>query len=125
VRPFPTRRLVLATGLLALAAAARPGAMHNRLTRSEPQADTTLAAPPEAIRLWFAEAPDPALSGIGLEGPGGIRLKLGKVQKTDDPHSIRAAIIDSAGPGTYTVRWRTSSRDGQAVSGHFKFIVLQ
>lgn len=119
----PTRALALAAAVLAAGAFARPGAMHNRLTASLPAADSTVTKAPAAIRLWFAERPEPALSRIALEGPGGKAVRLGKVEKTDDPLSIRAAVLDAMGPGSYTVKWRASGKDGHVISGSFTFLL--
>jgi methionine-rich copper-binding protein CopC len=93
------------------------------LTKSAPTKDEVLPAAPTAIRLWFSEPPEPALSGITLRGPGRTRMVLSKVRKTDDPLSIVADIKDSTPIGVYTVEWRASGKDGHVIRGSYRFTI--
>jgi hypothetical protein len=97
---------------------------HNRLTRSEPAADSTIAAPRE-IRLWFSERPAPRLSSIILQAADSSRIALGAVRATDDPLSITAPVESPLRTGQYTVTWRTTSGDGHVVRGRFVFRVRE
>lgn len=100
------------------------GARHNRLTRSEPAADSTVAAPRE-IRLWFSERPTPRLSSIVLQAADSGRVALGAVRATDDPLSISAPVEGALRAGQYAVTWRTTSGDGHVVRGRFVFRVRE
>lgn len=97
--------------------------MHNRLTRSLPEKDATLASPPSEIRLWFAQKPTPALSSIILQAADSTKVALGKLAKTDDPLSIQAAIPSRLGAGRYRVSWKTSGDDGHVIRGSFTFSI--
>lgn len=97
---------------------------HNRLTRSEPAADSTVAAPRE-IRLWFSERPTPRLSSITLQAADSSRVALGAVRATDDPLSITAPVEGALRAGQYAVTWRTTSGDGHVVRGRFVFRVRE
>lgn len=97
---------------------------HNRLTRSAPAADSTVAAPRE-IRLWFSERPTPRLSSIILQAADSSRVTLGAVGATDDPLSITAPVEGVLRAGQYAVTWRTTSGDGHVVRGRFVFRVRE
>lgn len=97
---------------------------HNRLTKSEPAADSTIA-PPREIRLWFSERPTPRLSSIILQAADSSRVTLGAVGATDDPLSITAPVEGVLRAGQYAVTWRTTSGDGHVVRGRFVFRVRE
>src|SRR5690606_35841335 len=97
---------------------------HNRLTKSEPAADSTVAAPTE-IRLWSSERPTPRLSSITLQAADSSRIALGAVRATDDPLSISAPVEGALRAGQYAVTWRTTSGDGHVVRGRFVFRVRE
>ncbi|MFN2315195.1 MAG: copper resistance protein CopC [Gemmatimonadales bacterium] len=97
---------------------------HNRLTNSEPAADSTVAAPRE-IRLWFSNRPTPRLSSIILQAADSSRIALGAVRATEDPLSITAPVEGALRPGQYAVTWRTTSSDGHVVRGRFVFRVRE
>lgn len=110
--------------LVVLLGAWLPAARHNRLTHSEPAADSTIAAPRE-IRLWFSERPVARLSSIVLQASDSSRVALGAVRATDDPLSITAPVEGPVPAGRYAVTWRTSSADGHVVRGRFTFSVRE
>lgn len=97
---------------------------HNRLTKSEPAAESTVAVPHE-IRLWFSERPTPRLSSVVLQAADSSRIALGAVRATDDPLSITAPVEGVLRTGQYAVTWRTSSSDGHVVRGRFVFRVRE
>jgi hypothetical protein len=119
---------VAALGLAALAAA--PALKHTRLKRSEPMADSTVAVPPRAIRLWFSEPVQISVTTVRLTE--GIAGSTARVIETTPPHMDSGAdapvIAEIRGPmalGRFNVAWHTMSRDGHAVSGTFKFSVAE
>ncbi len=101
-----------------------PSLRHNRLTRSLPAADSSVASPRE-IRLWFTEKPEPRLSAITLLAADSSRVPLGPVRATTDPQSVSAAVASPLRAGRYAVVWRTTSPDGHAVRGRFEFSVRE
>jgi len=95
---------------------------HMRLTRSLPEVDAVLAEAPLEIRLWFSEAPQNAVSRIGLDGPAGT-VKTGPATETDDPRSFKVGLESTLAPGAYSVAWRAAGDDGHAIRGTFAFTV--
>jgi methionine-rich copper-binding protein CopC len=99
---------------------------HNRLVKAEPAIEGTVAASPAAIRLWFKEPPEPAVSSIALlrvAGADSTLVALAPVAATDDKTSIAAAVKAPLAGGRYAVRWRTAGRDGHVIRGVFGFTV--
>lgn len=96
---------------------------HLRLLKSEPAADTVVAAPPGEIHLWFSEEPAVRVTTIQVTVAGETsKLETVTADAEDGKHII--AAVDTAGPsGRWTVAWRTMSRDGHVVSGEIAFRV--
>lgn len=114
--------VLLALLMLALP---RPLLAHTHLVKSAPAAKSRLAAPPDAIRLWFSEAPEVAFTRVVLMGPAGDTISTGKV--TQDPANhllLSVAIPTTLAPGQYTVSWSTAAADGHPSRGTFTFTVL-
>lgn len=130
-RAFATAALLsvlsIAPGPVALHAAhpsAAPARRHMRLLRSTPGADTTVAASPDAIRLWFSEAVDARGSSVTLTAAGSGAVALAPLTREpakDAP--LVARLVKPVGAGAYTVTWKGMSRDGHVVSGTFAFRV--
>lgn len=123
IGPLPRLGIAVMTLVLALGAWTSE-VRHNRLTRSDPSADSTVAAPRE-IRLWFSERPTPRLSNITLQAADSSRIPLGAVRATDDPLSIAALVEGPLRAGQYAVIWRTASSDGHVVRGRFVFRIRE
>ncbi|HET8648905.1 MAG TPA: copper resistance CopC family protein [Gemmatimonadales bacterium] len=94
---------------------------HAHLTHSLPAADSTVATAPSAIKLWFSESPERAVSRIELMSADSTRTTLKLAPATADTLLIAGQVAGALKPGTYTVIWRTSSDDGHPVRGRFKF----
>lgn len=111
--------------LLVVSSATPTEAMrHLRLQRASPAADTTLAAPPSAISLWFSEPTNPAISRIDLQIAGGGRVRLGTLARgSDDADPLTAALPPVLAPASYTVTWKTMSQDGHVVDGSYTFTI--
>lgn len=102
---------------------AAAAALHLRLARSVPAADTTLPSPPE-IRLHFSQAPQPRSTSIRLFGPGDAPRPLGAVEPVpSDPLAFRAGVGEPLPSGAYRVEWRTMASDGHVIRGSFAFRV--
>jgi methionine-rich copper-binding protein CopC len=96
---------------------------HLRLLKSEPAADTVVAAPPGEIHLWFSEEPAVRVTTVQVTVAGQTR-RLEKVTADAEDGKHIIAAVDTAGPpGAWTVAWRTMSRDGHVVSGEVAFRV--
>lgn len=114
-RVRPALAIVLALGLAATVSA------HMKLARSQPDANATLSAPPAAVKIWFTQMPDAAVSRLKLEGPAGP-VALGKAEVARDK-SLSAAVEGTVDDGTYTVSWQAAGDDGHLQKGTFTFTV--
>lgn len=134
-------RSVLALGAAALLVAALPVAdrlstsevsvaqasdavPHLRLNRSAPAADSTVAASPAEIRLFFSEPPQ--MRGTSIRLTRGTEDLVASTDATADIEDPREVFIRPEGtltPGSYTVHWRVIAQDGHTQRGSFGFRV--
>jgi hypothetical protein len=105
------------------ASAPMSAARHNRLVKSEPGVDATIAKSPADIRLWFKEPPELAVSSIKLADAAAKPIATGEVKATDDKSSMAVAVSAPLLPGKYTVTWKTAGTDGHVIRGSFGFTV--
>lgn len=98
---------------------------HAHLVKSDPMADSTVAAP-VAVRLWFSERVDVGVSAIKLVDASDKAVKTGALRYDGKPGAaspVVATIATPLAPGTYRVRWAAASGDGHPVRGEFTFHV--
>jgi methionine-rich copper-binding protein CopC len=111
----------------ASAAAPRAGLWHVHLVRSEPANNDTLHAPPAAIKLWFSEDPELAITSVALNmsmGASTMPIAVSAVHRDAAAHSpIVADITGRLAPGSYTIAWKTAATDGHPASGAIAFVV--
>lgn len=107
--------------LALVAASAAAAAAHMAVRRTMPEAGAVLSESPREVRIWFTQAPDPAVSRLRLEGAAGA-VALGDTTVQDD-RSLAAALPSKLEAGTYTVNWRTAGDDGHTQRGDFAFTV--
>lgn len=112
--------LIASTVLVAVAAAATLSA-HMAYSKSMPDQDATLNESPDHVQVWFTQDPEPAVSQLSLEGPGG-EIPLGET-KVGDEKSLVAAVPAALAPGSYTVKWRSAGDDGHVLRGDIAFSV--
>lgn len=121
------RLLVLVCGLLVLLTwPVSPVAAHPALVRADPKPGAILGRVPVAVRLWFNEELDPALSSVTVWGPRTVSVVSGKggVDLNDLSRKSMVARLRPLRPGTYTVRWRAAGADDLAVTqGSYTFTV--
>jgi len=102
-------------------------ARHLHLIRSEPARNDTLHAPPHAVKLWFTEDPELAITSIKLlkpEGADTARVKLSALHRDAAEHSpVVADIQEAMTPGAYVIAWRTAAKDGHPGAGTIEFVV--
>ncbi len=103
------------------------GMWHVHLVKSEPAANDTLRAPPGAIKLWFSEDPELAITSVALSmsmGASTMPITVSAVHRDGAPHSpIVADITGKVTPGAYTIEWKTAATDGHPASGAIAFVV--
>jgi copper transport protein len=116
-------QLLLVLGAL-LACSGDRAASHATLDRSNPAADSLLAAPPGEIVLFFTEPVDPAAITITAVDERGRPIAL-ESPRADPANNRRVTVAaDGFSIGAYTVSWSNrSSTDGHTLSGSFAFRV--
>jgi copper transport protein len=100
---------------------ARPAAAHAVLLRTEPSPQTTVAAPPDAVRLRFSEPVEVAFGAVRVFDVDGKRVDEGRLETADGRREL--VVPAELRGGTYTVTWRVLSTDGHRISGGFQFFV--
>ncbi len=99
---------------------------HLRLVRSEPFTDSTVTVAPTAVRLWFSQRPELAVTSVRLTNPAGARIATGKGSFGPGQGANAPAVFPITAPlgaGRYTVAWRTMAPDGHVITGEFTFTV--
>jgi len=126
---MPIRRTTLALALLPLAAVVLSGlmpapdsAMHFRLERSVPAADSVVP-PPTEVRLWFSQGAQEDATTIRIIDAGGDPLESGALSSTEDRMEHALPLPGTLPDGRYTVAWRSMAADGHVVRGDFQFTV--
>jgi len=112
--------VALAIGLVATSAWAAP--FHLHLLKSSPQANATLTAAPDSIRLSFSQAPELKVTTVTVTGPGSAAVALAPLASADSA-TVVAGVKGKMSPGTFTVVWRTMAKDGHVARGTFAFTV--
>jgi|HubBroStandDraft_4_1064222.scaffolds.fasta_scaffold31427_3 copper transport protein len=99
-------------------------ARHLHLERSEPKANDTVASAPAAVRLWFSEQPELAVTTIRLTATGGTPVSLAPLTRdTGATAPVVAPLRAHPAAGAYTVFWRSTARDGHVSNGQFQFVI--
>lgn len=111
-----------ACAALLIAVAVAAVSAHMAVSKTMPEADAVLSASPAEIRIWFTQAPDPAISRLTVEGADG-EIAVGSTTVHDDK-SLKAMLPAALAAGDYTVKWRTAGDDGHTQRGDFAFTVL-
>ena len=113
-------RASIAAVLLPVAAASVAGLLHLRLVRAEPAANTALERAPTAVRLWFSQPAEAAVTRVRVIGPRG---PVAVAAPTPMPDGIAANVRGPMPAGAYRVEWRTMAADGHGVGGQYGFRV--
>ena len=96
---------------------------HFALSKSVPEAESTVASPPE-IRLWFTQVPQEGTMSIRLlDGDGEPVPTDETAQDAEDGRVFSVTVPDPLPAGRYSVRWRGLGEDGHVVRGEFSFSV--
>ena len=107
-----------------LAAALPAEVSHFSLSRSSPEAGSSVEMPSE-IRLWFTEEPSEGTTQIRLleAEDAGVHV-MDVVQDEEDGRSFFIQLHGELAPGTYNVSWRAMGADGHVVRDAFEFVVV-
>jgi copper transport protein len=108
--------VVLLVGGWLLAGGTAAGA-HAVLQSSDPADGASVDRPPRQVTLTFTERPEPRLSTVQVLDADGRPVQAGKAEPVaGQPRQLRVPL-GALPDGTYTVAWRTVSRDDGHVSG--------
>src|SRR3954452_17145905 len=112
--------VVAVAGLAVLAAS--PASAHALLLRTEPAPQTTVAASPRVLSLFFSEAVEVSAGDVRLYDVDGKSVEVGAPHRTNGNSEVSVSLphLDD---GTYTVVWRAVSGDSHPVRGGFLFYV--
>jgi hypothetical protein len=109
---------------LLAAVALHTSSAHLHLLRSSPAANDTVAAAPAAIKFWFSERPELAITSVKLMSSAGTPVQLAPLAvDTGANGPLVARVRGQIAQGTYTVTWRTTAMDGHPANGKFDFVV--
>lgn len=121
--------LVTVPGLLAMrnSAVAAPAPtvarFHLALSKSEPAAHDTVAAP-TAIKLWFTETVQMASTAVQVSDAAKKVVSTGAISIAQSPKApVVVALAAGLKPGKYTVDWKTMADDGHPTKGTFDFVI--
>lgn len=124
VRPVLLTLLLVALVAAAAACAAPAARAHAGLTASDPVAGSSVAEPPAAIVMSFAEEPDASFSLVKvLDSTGREVAGVSAPQPVPGrPGDLEVTLAEPLPEGVYTVNWRSvSTVDGHVQSGAFAF----
>ena len=79
---------------------------HLRILEVLPEDRAVLTAAPAELRMQLSQEPDPVVSKLELEGPGGA-VELGEL--VAEGKELRISVKGRVVPGDNTVSWRTIS----------------
>ncbi|MEO8879965.1 MAG: copper resistance CopC family protein [Gemmatimonadaceae bacterium] len=112
-------------GVTAFAPAPAAERFHAHLVRAEPAVNDTIATTPTAVKLWFSEPLELALSRVRIVRVGGDTLKTGALRHEGSEPAT--ASLDFAAPatapGTYVVTYHVVARDGHPTTGSYSFVL--
>jgi copper transport protein len=108
--------VVLLAGLWLLASGTAAPA-HAVLRSSDPADGTSVARAPQRVTLTFTERPEPRLSTVQVLDADGQPVQAGKAAPVAGQPFQLQVPLGQLPDGTYTVAWRTVSRDDGHVSG--------
>lgn len=116
--------LLAATAGLMFAAllSAVPASAHANLLFTAPAADSTVATAPDTLTLLFDQPVTTAGTPVQLAGPQGEGT-LGTPRLTHENRALEVPLSGPAPQGIYTVNWQVTARDGDVMSGTYRYAV--
>ena len=114
----------LLAGMLTLSAShAVADAFHFGLTKSAPEAESTVPSP-EEVRLWFTQVPQDNSVSVRVVDAGGELVETSEpTSDASDGKIVYVSIDHTLAAGAYTVAWRGIGDDGHVVTGEIPFSV--
>jgi copper transport protein len=90
---------------------------------TSPVNQAVLDTSPAEVALRFSESVDPIEPGLRLVDADGADVDIGGVDQSDGGDTMRAAIPEELGDGSYVVAWQAISADSHRIRGAYTFSV--
>jgi hypothetical protein len=93
------------------------------LQRAEPRVESKLKRAPDEVKLYFTERLEPAYSSLRVLDARGAQVDRRDSRVDRNNPLLLRATLPPVPAGTYKVRWRVLSIDGDVTEGTFTFRV--
>lgn len=100
-----------------------PASAHATLLFTSPAVDGARPDSPSVVQLVFGQPVVAAQTSLSVESADGEKARLGAVETGDDSSVVWAGILEMLSAGEYHVTWQVVARDGDAMTGDFRFVV--
>jgi methionine-rich copper-binding protein CopC len=107
--------------LASVALTAGSAAAHAVLQRAEPRVESRLTRAPDEVKLHFTERLEPAYSSVRVLNDRNVQVDRRDSRLDRANRAVLRATLPPLPAGTYTVRWRVLSVDGDVTEGAFTF----
>ncbi len=94
---------------------------HAFLDHAEPAVGSKVKQIPHAVRIWFSEPIQPALSTIKVFDATAQQIDKKDTYSDGENKALLQVSLPSLSLGTYKVTWRVVSIDGHVTKGDFTF----
>ena len=117
-----SRTLGLALSMVLLFSTTSEVLGHAHFDQSDPAPGTELVAAPGAVTSWFTEELQAQDSWIRVFASDGTRADLDDSRiLSDDEKGLTVSLRPGLGRGTYSVSWQNLAKDGDGLTGSFRF----
>jgi hypothetical protein len=94
---------------------------HAFIDHAEPAVGSKLASPPGAVKIWFTERLEPALSKIQVFDSQGTEVDKRDTKVDPKNGQLLLVSLPAIKTGKYRVTWRVVSVDTHVTNGSFEF----
>jgi copper resistance protein C len=94
---------------------------HAFIDHAEPAVGSKLASPPGAVKIWFTERLEPALSKIQVFDSQGTEVDKRDTKVDPKNGQLLVVSLPAIKTGKYRVSWRVVSVDTHMTNGSFEF----
>jgi copper resistance protein C len=115
----------LGAALFLMVALPSTGLAHAFPDHAVPAVGSRVATAPDAVRIWFTEALEPAFSTMTVLNAQGDDVDRGDARVDARDPTLLSVSLKPLPPGTYKVVWRAVSRDTHRTEGDFTFTVAR
>jgi copper resistance protein C len=98
---------------------------HAFIDHAEPAVGSRLGSPPKAVKIWFTERLEPALSKIQVFDSRGSEVDNQDTKVDPANPQLLLVSLPAIKIGKYRVTWRVVSVDTHATNGSFEFEITE